>query len=163
MKRGSKAVASTAGWTREFRDKILNALDECGDPLEVAAAHRVEVSQVMKCLARERHIKRRDLAAGDREEYVAELDKRVRVKLLAALDAAANSDDPKDQLRLIELCRKLLEGTGTIVKNTEVPRATVNINVDAEKAQFNLEHVGMVELRERAKLLLEKTHGDTET
>ena len=143
----------------------MRDLDEHGDPVEVAAIHRVEVSQVMKCLARERHIRRRDLSRADREQYVAELDKRVRVKLLAALDSAANSDDPKDQLRLIELCRKLLEGTGTIVKPTEAPRSTVNINVDAEAAQFNLEHVGMVELRQRAKLLLDEgdNHGNTET
>ena len=86
------------------------------------------------------------------------MDKRVRVKLLTALDSAANSDDPKDQLRLIDLCRKLLEGTGTILKPTEAPRSTVNINVETEAAQFNLEHVGMVELRERAKRLLGDGH-----
>ena len=159
-------MPSTAGWSREYRDKILNELNESGDPEEVAVANGIGVTQVLKCLTRERYEVRRRVAGAEREQFIAELDKRARMKLLSALDKAEGSDDPKDQLRLIDLCRKLLEGTGTIQrpKQDGPPQATqVILQVDAEKAQFNLEHVGKLELQERAKKLLGGSHGDTES
>ena len=151
-KRGRKDIPSTRGWSKEFREKILQELDECGDPIQVAYQNRVEVSQVMKCVAREKHSRRR--LQGSRSEFLERVDRKAQAGLLLALEKLAGSDDTRDAAKLAELCRKVLENTKTFAKDAG-SKSNVNIiNVKADVARVDLLHMTQEQLENRAREVL---------